>query len=113
MASLIKGITVTLFEKIKTGENDFGAAIYKETPVTVENVLVSPVSSGEMTTDEQLDGNLEICELSIPKKNTNAWENSIVEFRDQKWKTFGFVQQYITENVPLDWDKKVRAKRYG
>lgn len=113
MASLIRGITVTLYEKTVAGVDAFNAPVYTETPVTVENVLVSPVSSDELTTDEQLNGKMEVCELSIPKKNTNAWENSVVEFRGQKWKTFGFVQQFITENVPLDWDKKVKAKRHG
>ena len=113
MASLIRGITVTLFEKTKSGEDAFGAAIYEEKPVAVENVLISPVNGEDQTDDNRLDGKKEICEISIPKKNANAWENSRVEFRGQKWCTFGFVQQLITGNVPLDWDRKVRAERYG
>lgn len=113
MASLIKGITVTLFEKTKTGEDVLGASIYEETPVAVENVLISPVSSEDLTGEDQLDGKKEVCEISIPKKNANAWENCRVEFRGQKWRTFGFVQQLMTENVPLDWDRKVKAERYG
>lgn len=113
MASLIRGITVTLYEKTKTGEDAFGAPVYTETPVTVENVLISPVSSENLTGEEQLEGKRQVCEISIPKKNTNAWENSTVEFWGQKWRTFGFVQQFITENVPLDWDRKVKAERYG
>lgn len=113
MASLIKGIEVILYEKTATGTDAFGATVYTETPVTVGNVLVSPVSSDDLTDDQQLNGRKEICELSIPKKNTNVWEDSTVEIQGQKWRTFGFVQKYITENVPLDWDKKVKAERYG
>lgn len=113
MASLIKGITVTLYEKVKTGVDAIGSPIYRESAVDVENVLISPVSSDDLPEDIRLDGKKEICEISIPKKNTSAWENCRVEFRGQKWRTFGFVQQLITENVPLDWDRKVKAERYG
>lgn len=113
MVSLIRGTTVTLFEKTETGKDAFGAAVYSEKPVEVENVLISPVSSEDLSGDNQLYGKKEVCELSIPKKNTNAWENCRVEFRGQKWRTFGFVQQLMTENTPLEWDRKVRAERYG
>ncbi len=113
MASLIRGITVTLYEKTVAGTDAFNAPIYTETPVTVKNVLISPVSAEALTDAEQLYGRKAVCEISIPKENQNVWENSTVEFWGQKWRTFGFVQQYITENVPLDWDRKVRAERYG
>ena len=36
----IKGITVVLYEKTLTGTDDFGAPIYNEAAVEVENVLV-------------------------------------------------------------------------
>ena len=36
-----------------------------------------------------------------------------VEFFGQKWRTYGGVQQYIEELVPLDWNKKVKVERYG
>lgn len=115
MASLIRGITVTLYEKAVAGVDAFNAPVYAETPVTVENVLVSPATTiaGEITDDNQLTGYKETYELSIPKKNTNVWENVTVEFWGKKWKTVGPVQQLITENVPLDWDRKVKAERYG
>jgi hypothetical protein len=115
MASLIRGITVTLYEKTVTGEDAFSVPVYDQTPVTVGNVLVSPVSdsSGDISDDNQLRGRREVYELSIPKENTNAWENSVVEFWGKKWRTFGPVLAYIEENVPLDWCRKVRVERYG
>lgn len=113
MASLIRGITVTLYEKTVTGTDAFNATVYSEAPVKVDNVLVSPASSEDLTGEEQLEGKKEICVIHIPKENANNWENSRVEFRGQKWKTFGFVQQYITGNVPMDWDKQIKAERYG
>ena len=115
MASLIKGIPVILYERTQTGTDAFGSPVYSETPVTVKNVLVSPTSdqAGEFVDENQLHGRKVVYELSIPKKNTNVWENSIVEFWGRRWRTVGFVRQYITENVPLDWDRKVRVELYG
>ena len=38
---MIRGIKVTLYEKTQTGTDSFGAPIYEEKPVEVENVLVA------------------------------------------------------------------------
>lgn len=113
MASLIRGITVTLYEKTVAGTDAFGAKLYTESPVAVKNVLVSPVSGEDIQDENQLRGRKAVYELSIPKKNANVWENSVVEFWGQKWRTFGPVLTYIEENVPLDWNRKVKVERYG
>lgn len=113
MASLISGISVTLYEKTAVGVDVFGATTYKETPVAVRNVLVSPVSSEDLVTDEQLRGKKQVVELHIPKEDPHNWENSRVEIRGQMWETFGFVQEYDPDLTPLDWNKKVKAERYG
>ena len=42
--TMIKGITVTLYEKEKINEDAFGKPIYKETPIKVKNVLVAPTN---------------------------------------------------------------------
>lgn len=52
----IKGIPVTLYEKTQTGEDRFHDPIYAETPVTVENVLVTPADASAVTTELQLNG---------------------------------------------------------
>ena len=113
MASLIKGTEVVLYEKTVAGIDAFKSPTYEETPVTVRNVLVSPVSSEDLVTDEQLRGKKQIVELHIPKEDTHRWENSRVEIRGQMWETFGFVQEYDPKLTPLDWNKKVKAERYG
>lgn len=51
MAALIKGIPVTLYERTKTGEDAFHEPVYAETPVTVENVLITPVDSAASPTE--------------------------------------------------------------
>ena len=52
-------------------------------------------------------------ELCIPKGDAHSWDDVTVEFFGQKWRTYGGVQQYIEELVPLDWNKKVKVERYG
>lgn len=113
MVCLIKGITVTLYEKEKIGEDDFKTPIYAETPVPVENVLVSPSESSDIVEDLQLRGKKLVYELSIPKNDTHIWEDRTVEFYGHKWQTIGFCRQYIAENVPLDWNRKIKVERYG
>ena len=46
--AMIKGITVTLYEKEKINEDAFGKPIYKETPIKVKNVLVAPTNTSEI-----------------------------------------------------------------
>ena len=113
MASLIKGIPVTLYERTKTDEDAFHSPIYTETPVIVENVLITPIDSTAVVTELQLTGHRLAYELSIPKGDTHSWENCVVEFFGQKWRVYGGVKQYMDKLVPLDWNKKVQVECYG
>lgn len=113
MASLIKGITVILYEKVQTGTDEWKAPVFKETPVTIENVLVSPAGDAEILSDLQLFGKRTEYELSIPKGDTHNWEDARVDFFGESWKTFGFAKEYIEELVPLDWNRKIKVERYG
>lgn len=113
MASLIKGITVTLYEKQRTGKDGFNNPVYTETPVKVENVLVCPVSTEDILSGIQLHGKKAVYELCIPKGDTRNWQDKRVEFFGQMWHTFGFPMQWIEENVPLDWNQKIKVERYG
>ena len=54
--ALIEGIPVILYERTQTGEDAFHAPVYTETPVTVENVLITPVDNAAVVTDLQLTG---------------------------------------------------------
>ena len=111
--ALIKGITVTLYEKTRSGVDDFNAPVYTETPVQVENVLVTPVSTEDVINDLQLYGKRAVYELSIPKGDAHEWEDRTVEFFGHKWRTFGFCCEWIEENLPLRWNKKIKVERYG
>ena len=107
----IEGIPVVLYERTQTGEDAFHAPVYTETPVTVENVLVTPVDASAVTTELQLDGRRAAYELGIPKGDAHTWEGCTVEFFGQKWRVFGSVTQYIDALVPLAWNKKVQVER--
>ena len=110
---MIKGIQVLLYEPTKTGEDAFKHPVYEEKPVAVENVLVTPTESAAIVADLQLHGKKAVYELSIPKTDTHEWEDRTVEFFGKKWRTFGIPQQWIPENLPHDWNLRVKVERYG
>lgn len=78
--SLIKGITINLYEKKQIGTDGFNRPIHEETPVKVDNVLVAPASSDDVTAQNNLSGKKAMYSLAIPKGDTHDWENRTVEF---------------------------------
>lgn len=113
MGSLIKGITVRLYERTQTGVDAFNNPVYSESPVDVKNVLVSPAELQEITDELQLSGKRLVYTLCIPKQDNHNWQDRTVEFFGQKWRTFGFPKQWIPDMVPMDWNLKVKVERYG
>lgn len=104
---------MVLFQTTKTGVDAFNAPIYSEVPVTIDNVLVTPVNTKDIIDGVQLYGKHAVYELCIPKGDSHDWEDKTVEFFGQKWRTFGFPLRLIEENVPLAWNMKVKVERYG
>lgn len=112
MAGRLKGITVTLYTKTKTGTDPFGAPIFEETAVEVSNVLVAPTSSEEVVTDMDLYGKRSVYTLAIPKGDDHDWRNKTVEFFGERFRTFDEPIKGIDELIPLDWNTKVKVERY-
>ena len=110
---MLKGTTVILYEKTKTGEDEFKNPIYAESPVEVENVLVSPASSTDVVEGLSLYGKKAVYTLAIPKGDGHIWEDRTVEFFGEKWRTFGFPTEGIENLIPLCWNKKVMVERSG
>ena len=82
---MIKGITIKLYTD-GIAEN-------------IENVLAGePSSDGKSYT------------LAIPKGDSHEWTDKIVEFFGRKFRTVGFAEQGIEENIPLLWNKKIKAE---
>ena len=109
----MKGITVQLFEKTKTGTDPVGSPIYEERPVEVKNVLVTPTSSEDLITEVNLYGKHSVYTLAIPKGDTHDWRNRRVRFFGQDFKTFDDPVKGIDELIPLGWNTKVKVERYG
>ena len=111
--ALIKGVPVTLVTKTQSGEDPFGNPIYTETEITVDNVLIAPVSGDDVINQLNLTGRKAVYQLAIPKGDTNIWENQDVRFFGDRWRVFGVPTQGIDHLIPLDWNKKVMVERYG
>lgn len=109
----IKGIAITLIDKVPVGQDPFGSPIFEDREITVENVLVSPASSDDIVNQLSLTGKKAIYTLGIPKGDTHNWEDKEVLFFGQRWKTFGVPLEGIEELIPLSWNKKVMVERYG
>lgn len=110
---MIKGITVTLYERTQTGTDAFNAPTYTETPVAVKNVLVSPVTDEDVTDALNLYGKRAEYELCLPKGDAHDWKDCRVDFLGQSYRVFGKGKQWIEENVPGPWNKKVLVEAYG
>ena len=110
--ALIKGITIALLERTQTGTDGFNRPVYEYKKKYIHNVLVAPASSDDIATSLDLTGKKAVYTLGIPKKDCNSWEDRIVEFFGQQWKTIGIPLEGIEANIPLDWNKKVMVERY-
>ena len=109
---MIHGTTVILQVKTQTGSDPFGAPIYSETPVEVENVLVGNPTPEERTDELNLTGRKIEYVLGIPKGDAHDWECVTVEFFGKKFRTFGIPEMGIEENIPMEWHKKVKCERF-
>ena len=109
----LKGITITLIDKIQNGEDDFGAIIYDDVEISVDNVLVAPTSTDDIVNQMSIIGKKAVYTLAIPKGDDHDWEDKEVKFFNQRWRTFGIPLEGIDDMIPLDWNKKVMVERYG
>lgn len=112
MSGRIKGITVTLYEETQSGTDDFNRPIYTETPVEVNNVLVSPSSTSETLDTVNLTGKKAVYTLAIPKGDTHNWKDKKVEFFGETFRTFGEPLKGIDSMIPLEWNTKIQVERY-
>lgn len=109
---MIKGITVTLYDEIEIGKDDFNHPIKELKAIEISNVLVAPTSTDDITNILNLTGRKAIYTMAIPKGDTHDWENKKVRFFDKDWRTFSIPQEGIEGLIPLCWNKKVMVERY-
>ena len=110
--AMIKGIPIILKKKVQVSTDGFNRPVYEYVDEIIENVLVAPTTSDAPVSSVDLFGKKAVYTLAIPKGDAHDWEDQIVEFFGEKWKTFGIPLEGIEENIPLDWNKKVLVERY-
>lgn len=110
--TMIKGIPVTLIGKTVQGKDPFGKTLTIDFDIEVDNVLVAPASTDDITNQLSLTGKKVVYTLGIPKGDTNDWTDKEVRFFGQKWRTVGVPLEGIEDMIPLDWNKKVMVERY-
>lgn len=113
MGQRIKGETVTLISKTQTGTDPFGAPVYAETEITVDNVLVGFPEAQDITDEINLSGKRIAYALGIPKGDTNKWYDTDVILRGERYRTIGRPVYATPANMPMWWSGKVMVERYG
>jgi hypothetical protein len=109
---MIKGITITIYQKQKYGKDMFGHDLYEEIQKEVDDVLVAPIASNDISVNTNTDISKTQYNLAIPKGDDHDWNNTKVKFFGKTWKTVGEPIEGIEENIPLRWNKKVVVERY-
>ena len=108
--ALIKGITVTLVDKVQTGTDEFNHTIYEDKEVDIENVLISPLSDTEILDTLNLTGKKAVYQLAIPKTDNHNWEGKKVRFFGEEWRVIGKPTRGIESMIPLEWNMKVKVE---
>lgn len=108
----IHGIQITLIDKQVVSVDPFGTPVVKDVEILVDNVLVSPTTTDDVTNQLSLTGKKAVYTLALPKGDMHDWENKEVIFFGQKWRTVGFATEGIESMIPLEWNKKVMVERY-
>lgn len=108
----IHGIPITLIDKQVISVDPFGSPVVKDVEILVDNVLVAPATTEDVTSQMSLTGKKISYTLGIPKGDMHDWENKEVRFFGKRWRTVGIPLEGIEELTPLEWNKKVMVERH-
>ena len=108
----MKGVTITLYDKVQTGVDAFNRPVYEDVATTVDNVLIGEPTTEDVINELNLTGKHLAYTLAIPKGDTHEWNDRKVEFFGEVFRTFGEPTQGIEHLIPLSWNKKVKVERY-
>jgi hypothetical protein len=108
----MRGITVTLHNRVQTGTDAFNRPIYEESTTTVDNVLIGEPNTEDIVNEMNLSGKRLAYTLAIPKGDDHEWKDAVVEFFGERFRTFGAPTQGIDHLIPLRWNMKVKVERY-
>ena len=108
----IHGMQITLIDKQVVSTDPFGSPVVKDVEITIDNVIVAPATTEDVTSQMSVTGKKISYTIGIPKGDNNDWENKEVRFFGKRWKTVGIPLEGIEELTPLEWNKKVMVERY-
>lgn len=108
----IHGIPITLIDKQVVSVDPFGSPVVKDIEITIDNVIVAPATTEDVTSQMSVTGKKISYTLGIPKWDMHDWENKEVRFFGKRWKTVGIPLEGIESMIPLEWNKKVMVERY-
>ena len=106
-------MTVNLVVKTEIGMDEFGAPIYSEKLVPVNDCLVGQPSSDDVTNTLALYGKKIEYTIGIPKGDEHDWTDAEVEFFGARFRTVGYPETGIQANIPLRWGQNIKVERYG
>ena len=109
----MKTITVQLVRKTQDGIDPFGAPIETEEIIDVPGCLVGQPSTNEISQTLEMYGKHIAFVIGVPKGDTNSWVDTEVIIWGDRFKTIGFPETGIQENIPLSWGQNVKVERYG
>ncbi len=111
---MLRGRTVTLYERRQTGTDALGAPVYEETPVPVADVLIAPEDSPAVTDTTGIEGRRTAYQLYLPRGDAHNWENCRVEFYGSIFRVVGGGERWMDEKLPAGcrWNKRVEVERY-
>lgn len=112
MAWKFRTDNVTLHVKTQNGTDAFNNPVYSESEHVITGVLIGRPQTEDEARALDLYGKRLAYSLGIPKGDANVWENVVVEFWGEKFRTFGFPQKINEENVPGPWGTVVMVERY-
>lgn len=109
----MKGMTIQLVVKTPIGYDPFGAPIESEELIDVDDVLVGQPSSDDIVSAIQMYGKTISYVLGIPKGDAHEWTDAEVIIWGDRYRTVGYPETGIQDNIPLRWGKNVKVEQYG
>lgn len=110
----MRGVTVILKEKTKTGTDALGQDVFTTKDVSIDDVLVGKPESTDIQNALTLYGSKIAYTLSIPKGDTHIWEKSQVVLPAPWSETFDVIgkpEETIDANTPTRWNRVVQLER--
>ena len=109
----MKGTTVKLSVKTQTDTDPFGAPVMTEELVDIPDCLVGSPSADDITQTLEMYGKKIAYVIGVPKGDTHSWVDTDVIVFGERFRTIGYPETGIQENIPLRWGQNVKVERYG